>query len=356
MARPLDHRTDIILFFGQAQRNIHETVRLFNEAHPERPVVRKYVRESVNKFLNSGSVNQAPRSGRPSVLTEEVQVDILADFALNPIQSIRTVAETHEISYSTTRKVLKINKFHPYKIQLHQELNEDDPDRRVQFCQRMLELIEDDRDILMRICFSDESTFHLNGALNRHNCRYWSDTNPHEFREGNTQYPQKLNVWAGILGDRVVGPFFLNENLTGERYLEMLQDEILPAIAEIVEDGPNPDANIIFQQDGAPPHFSRVVREFLDDEFPRRWIGRRGFVEWPPRSPDMTPLDFFLWGHLKSEVYEPPPENLNVLRQRILDECRKITPNTFRKVRQCFEARLYYCQEVEGLQFEQLLN
>ncbi|KYQ46369.1 hypothetical protein ALC60_14791, partial [Trachymyrmex zeteki] len=70
--------------------------------------------------------------------------------------------------------------------------------------------------------------------------------------------------------------------------------------------------------------------------FPQRWIGRRGAIEWPPRSPDLTPLDFFLWGHLKSVVYKTPPENINDLRQRIVQECRAIPTNTFQNVRSEF--------------------
>jgi len=49
---------------------------------------------------------------------------------------------------------------------------------------------------------------------------------------------------------------------------------------------------IIFQQDGAPPHGSSHVHPFLDATFPNRWIGTDGPKPWPPRSPDITPLDF----------------------------------------------------------------
>jgi hypothetical protein len=57
------------------------------------------------------------------------------------------------------------------------------------------------------------------------------------------------------------------------------------------------------QQDGAPPHYHRNVRVYLDDTLPRRWIGRRGAIEYPLRSPFLTPLYFYLWGTLKDEVY-----------------------------------------------------
>ena len=51
-----------------------------------------------------------------------------------------------------------------------------------------------------------------------------------------------------------------------------------------------------FQQDGAPAHFALDVREYLNNIFPNGWIGRGGPVQWPPRSPDLTPMDFFIWG------------------------------------------------------------
>jgi hypothetical protein len=60
---------------------------------------------------------------------------------------------------------------------------------------------------------------------------------------------------------------------------------------------------VIFQQDGAPPHWGRIVPDYLDATFPNCWLGRDGPLAWPPQSPDVTPLDFFLWGYVKDKVY-----------------------------------------------------
>jgi len=108
---------------------------------------------------------------------------------------------------------------------------------------------------------------------------------------GHTQRPQKLNVWADFYDNQVVGPFFINENLNSETYLQLLTDLIVPSIQEIV--GDNFD-DVWFQQDGALPHYGRIVRNYLNDTFPNRWISRRGTIELPPRLPDIAPLDFFL--------------------------------------------------------------
>ncbi|KAJ4430775.1 hypothetical protein ANN_19366 [Periplaneta americana] len=72
------------------------------------------------------------------------------------------------------------------------------------------------------------------------------------------------------------------------------------------------------QHDGAPPHFSLAVREHLDRRFEQRWIGRGGPIARPPRSPDLTPLDFFLWGRMKSLVYETPIETAEDLVARVV--------------------------------------
>lgn len=68
---------------------------------------------------------------------------------------------------------------------------------------------------------------------------------------------------------------------------------------------------------GAPPHYGRIVRNYLNDTFPNRWIGRRGTIEWGglSRSPDIASLDFFLWGYIKDKVYFTKPRNLDELQQ-----------------------------------------
>ncbi|CAH0381470.1 unnamed protein product [Bemisia tabaci] len=135
----------------------------------------------------------------------------------------------------------------------------------------------------------------------------------------------------------------------------MLEDAVVPKMIEIIENSAedfNPQDGG-FQQDGAPPHFALPVRAYLDAEFPGHWIGRRILVEWPSRSPDMSPLDSFLWGHVKSKAFATTPRDLEELKQRITEECRLITPHMLRYVREEFVNRLFFCQAKNGEQFEQ---
>nr|CAH7738443.1 unnamed protein product [Callosobruchus chinensis] len=145
------------------------------------------------------------------------------------------MSEVTGISRTSIQRILKHYKWHPYKIQLLHELNEDDHDRRLQFCEIMSQLILNHPNYLLNVCFSDECSFFVNGTVNRHNCRYWSDTNPRIYHEVHTQNPQKLNVWAGIFGDHIIGPFFLPGNLNGDTYLDLLENTIIPALIEIME-------------------------------------------------------------------------------------------------------------------------
>lgn len=56
--------------------------------------------------------------------------------------------------------------------------------------------------------------------------------------------------------------------------------------------------------DGGPSHFNILFREYLNESYPDRWIGREDPTPWLPRSPDLNLLHYFLWDFLKTSVYE----------------------------------------------------
>lgn len=155
-------------------------------------------------------------------------------------------------------------------------------------------------------------------------------------------------VWAGIVGDQLIGPFFFEANVTGQSYLDMLQNNVLPALNAL---GLN---NIIFQHDGAPPHFTVDVREWLDITFDT-WIGRGGDLAWPARSPNFNQLDFFLWSYIKNKVYQTQPANMDDLKQRIQDASQLVTPDMLLALQHSFRQRLNLTFEQNGGHVEQLL-
>lgn len=116
------------------------------------------------------------------------------------------------------------------------------------------------------------------------------------------------------------------------------------------------DVNVedyFFQQDGCPAHSTHLITNFLNRHFPGKWIGRYGPVHWPARSPDLTPLDFFLWGYLKQQVYkENFNDNIELLKQKIRDVISEINLVTIRKVYEEFRIRLEKCVDVGGYHVE----
>ncbi|GFX73931.1 DUF4817 domain-containing protein [Trichonephila clavipes] len=156
------------------------------------------------------------------------------------------------------------------------------------------------------LVFTDEATFLLCGKVNRHNLRFG-------------------------------GP----ENVHGT--LEHQRDS--PKLEEAVPD-------FILQQDGASPHWNKNVREFLNKRLPHRWIGRTGsqdltYLHWPPRSPDLAPCDFFLWGFVKDKVFmRPLPQDL--------EELNSIARNMLSRVWQELDYRVDICCVTGGAHIKHL--
>ncbi|GBL81016.1 hypothetical protein AVEN_83102-1 [Araneus ventricosus] len=75
-------------------------------------------------------------------------------------------------------------------------------------------------------------------------------------------------------------------------------------------------------------------------------------VEWPPRSPDLNPLTFFLWGYIKQRVYATPPPTLQELRNRITDACASVSPAMLYNVQREVQSRVQMCIVAEGQHFE----
>ncbi|GFY24891.1 uncharacterized protein TNCV_2690821 [Trichonephila clavipes] len=153
-------------------------------------------------------------------------------------------------------------------------------------------------DFHKRILFSDEAHFWLNGYVNKQNCRIWSEANPQVYVE-TPLHPEKLTeLW--------------------------------------------------FQKDGATCHTARATIDLLKDTFGDRLISRFGPVNWPPRSCDLTPLDYFLWGYVKSLVYADKPQTLDHLEDNIRRVIADIRPQMLEKVIENWTSRLDYIRASRG--------
>ena len=110
-----------------------------------------------------------------------------------------------------------------------------------------------------------------------------------------------------------------------------------------------------FQQDGSPAHY-KDVRGYLNRSLPQRWIGRTGkeddaLVRWPPRSPDLTPWDFFFWGFVKDAVFVPP---LPAFRNRITAAVALVDRDMLTRVWNEMDCRTDVCRITKGGHIEHL--
>ncbi|GFX94261.1 putative transposable element [Trichonephila clavipes] len=172
-------------------------------------------------------------------------------------------------------------------------------------------------DFHKRILFSDEAHFWLNGYVNKQNCRIWSEANP-QVDEGH------------------------NVTVNGDRYRAIITNFL------ILELNNHDVQELWFQQDGATCHIGRATIDLLKDTFGDRLISRFGPVNWPPRSCDLTPLDYFLWGYVKSLVYEDKPQTLDHLEDNIRRVIADIRPQMLQKVIENWTSRLDYIRASRG--------
>ncbi|NSX83578.1 hypothetical protein GOM44_04430 [Wolbachia endosymbiont of Atemnus politus] len=207
--------------------------------------------------------------------------------------------------------------------------------------------------------WTDEAHFHLQGHVNTQNCRIWATENPLATHSVPLQ-PAKVTVWCGFTASFILGPFFYEEigrsgpvtcTITGKRYENLLRNQVIPALQQRACVG-----SIIFMQDGAPPHIFNPVKQLLTMHFGTRIISRHFPTVWPPRSPDLNPCDFWLWGYLKSVVFRGPIQNLAELKTRITQHIHNITPDTLRSVVEHAVSRFQLVAENGGQHIEHLLS
>ncbi|GFT57793.1 uncharacterized protein TNCV_4865441 [Trichonephila clavipes] len=200
---------------------------------------------------------------------------------------------------------------------------------------------------LEKIRMNDEAHFWLNGYVNKQNCRIWSEANPQVYVE-TPLHPEKLTVWCALWAGGIIGPYFFkndqghNVTVNGDRYRAMITNFFIPELN-------NHDVQELgFQQDGATCHIARATIDLLKDTFGDRLISCFGPVNWPQRSCDLTPLDYFLWGYVKLLVYADKPQTLDHLEDNIRRIIADIRPQMLEKVIENWTSRLDYIRASRG--------
>lgn len=344
-------RFDMVRYYNRTN-STEQTRELFRERYPESPVpTHNLIRSMVQNLRDYGQFSvpaHAQARGRPAIRPEYLYRRIRNFFNRNPQASTRQAARRFRVNQMYVWRLLNASGQHPYHFQPVQDLALADYGKRVEFCRWLLQNQN------TNILWTDEATFTRIGLFNQHNEHWWSNENPHVVRKNAYQVRFSVNVWAGIVNGTVIGPYFIGRQ-NGPNYLHFLR-QVLPGLLEGV---PEEDlVNLHYQQDGAPAHFHRDVRNYLDNEYRGRWIGRNGSIQWPPRSPDLTPLDFYLWGEIKRRVYVEESNTVAELRLKIIAAFNEVKADEFvlRRVKDNHRRRAQLCNELGGEHFEHLLK
>lgn len=276
---------DMHLMYGRANGNALAAQRLYREMFPNRRVPHRQTFEAIDRRLReTGTFSaMADRGRQREVLQPALEERVLNDVERNPQISTRRAAARAGVSPSTIWRLHHEQLLHPWHLQRVHALQRTDYPARRRFCQWFVRKCTENPAFTALILFTDEAGFTRDGIHNVHNQHVWADENPHQMVITHHQQQFSVNVWAGIIGNYLLGPYFLPRRLTGERYLRFLQYD-LPGL---LEDVPlEVRLSMWFMHDGAPPHFLRRVRAHITETFQNRWIGRGGPISWPARSQD----------------------------------------------------------------------
>ncbi|GFU87321.1 uncharacterized protein TNCV_2716071 [Trichonephila clavipes] len=166
------------------------------------------------------------------------------------------------------------------------------------------------------------------------------------------RYIQRNRLFCALYG--LVESFFKNDeghNVTvnGDRYRAMITNFFIPELN-------NHDVQELgLQQDGATCHTARATIDLLKDTFGDRLISRFGLVKCSPRSCDLTPLDYFLWGYAKSLVYADKPQTLDHLEDSIRRVIADLRPQMLEKVIENLTSSLDYIRASRGIPMPEII-
>lgn len=338
----------------QCNYNENDAAQLYAERYMERSQPHKSIfRRIKDNLIAEGAfvIKREKKYNKPD--KEETTLEVIGAVTINPRISSRQIENEIGVKRSTALHILKSAKFRPYTFRKVPQMQPGDNERRLQFCHWYNNEIVQNALFFKNIIWTDEAYVSSCGIFNRHNEHWWSDVNPHQEVEIQRQGRFGFNVWCAIKDNRVLAYTIFEGTLTSQKYFDILNNFIVEGFLDNIS--LDQRRNIYFQHDGAPPHKSRMICNLLNINFGEKWIGTNGPIRWPPRSPDLSPLDFFFWGHVKNELYKKPRNNIEELRNNFIECVNSIPHIAFYNTVNSVRKRCELCIGNNGERFENML-
>lgn len=316
---------------GMPQRDVAEVVG----------VTQGLVSKTYARYLELGTLKNRPRQSRQRVTTEQQDRFVCQIARRNPNVSHpelkRQLLEATgvNVSVETIRKRLRARGLYSRRQLRVPELSRQNKTDRLNWClQHQNWTIENWQNVL----FSDETRIGLRSDDRRirvlrapgRQARLQAARSIPKYKGGTVMF------WGGIMMGAKTPLLPLQQTLTGRRYVDLVLEPVVRPWRGAVGD------NFIFMQDNAPPHTSRVAREFLETEGVT-------ILDWPACSPDLNPIEN-LWDQLKRRIRarRDNPGNIAQLIQAALGEWENIPQENVDNLIRSIPARIEDCIRARG--------
>lgn len=315
---------------------------------------RRFINRTINRYVETGGIRDRPRSGRPrSKRTPKLKKAVRMRLMRNPARSANSMAQELKVSRGTLQKLIsKDLKIRPFKKYKAHYLTLDMQKKRLQRCKLLLQRYAN-QDV-EKILFTDEKLFLIEPPLNSQNDRVYAANRraipEHLFRVERSHHPAGVMVFLGVSTKGCTELVFVPKGvkICAANYIsDVLEPYVLPMNWEQLG-----EEEWIYQQDSAPAHKFKITQAWLKEHVPA-FISHS---EWPPNSPDLNPLDYFVWSKLLSMLGGVRYKNIADLKRALVKAWSKFPQHELRAAILQWRTRLKACVKAKGGHIEHHLN
>lgn len=306
-------------------------------------VKRDFVYRTIRRYRETSSLDDRKRSGRRrSARTERVIKTVRERVRRKSQRSVRKMAADLNVSKSTMHNVLKQDLgCQAFKKRKVHGVSEPSKKKRLERATLLLS-----RHAGRDFVFSDEKLFVLQQSHNVQNDRLWAcrsrDIPDRDRNIPRFQSAASVMVWGGICKRGKLPLVFIEKGVKINALyykMEVLQNVVKPSLERMYGKD-----DYVFQQDGAPSHTANLVQNWCRANL-TDFLAKD---EWPPSSPDLNPLDYFVWSYMLSKINEHKVSTLVQFKAVILRIWDEMPMEVVRAACDGFEKRLKLVKKVKG--------
>ena len=256
--------------------------------------------------------------------------------------SLRKLAGEFDFSKTTVQRILNNDLgYNPYKIRIEPLLTDNDKAKRIKFANWIRHNFRKEK--TLKILFSEEKMFDLDGMYNAQNDRIWAVNRVEADKKGGVKqkrkFPQKVMVWLGACSKGLTPLVIVDkEKVNHERYIK----EVLPVAFRYGNKVFGNDW--MFQQDGATPRTHHLSQEWCEENFPSL-IDKD---HWAPNSPDLNPLDYSIWDEFVHQMNWDKVQSKQTLIEELKRAVKRVREQVVLESCESWTNRLYRLPNDKG--------